>query len=110
MDTTGDIDGSRPRYALEDEVLDPHDPGFMDAVGQAYARQLRPRCLCQPEGVPMYIAHWRPGFLVKRMAGTGAARAPDCGSHEPPLEWSGRGGGRARDSGGCHHRLGQLAG
>lgn len=80
-----------PRYALGDELVSPGSVGFEEALAKGQLRHVRPRCLCQPEGVPMYIARLRDGFIVKRMPFTGHCHAPDCGSYEPPLEMSGRG-------------------
>ena len=80
-----------PRYALGDELVSPRSVGFEEALAKGHLRHVRPRCLCQPEGVPMYIARLRDGFIVKRMPFTGHCHAPDCGSYEPPLEMSGSG-------------------
>jgi hypothetical protein len=75
-----DIDGIR---------LLPTSPGFAEAVERAYGRRRRPRCLCRPEGIEMYIARLADGHIVKRMPGTGDRHAPACPSFEPPLELSG---------------------
>lgn len=91
MDSTGSVDSRPACYAFDDVVLALQSPAFPDAVAEAYAQRLRPRCLCQPRGVPMYIAQWGPTYLIKRMPDTGPAHAPDCGSYQPPVEWSGRG-------------------
>lgn len=80
-----------PRYALGDEVVSPGSVGFEEALARVHLRHGRPRCMCQPEGVPMYIARLGDGFIVKRMPFTGHCHAPGCGSYEPPLEMSGRG-------------------
>lgn len=79
------------QYVLGDEVVSPGSVGFEEALARVHLRHVRPRCLCQPEGVPMYIARLGDGFIVKRMPFTGHCHAPDCGSYEPPLEMSGRG-------------------
>lgn len=80
-----------PRYALGDKVVSPGSVGFEEALAKGHLRHVRPRCLCQSGGVPMYIARLGDGFIVKRMPFTGHCHAPDCGSYEPPLEMSGRG-------------------
>lgn len=65
--------------------------GFTEAVALAYATHRRPRCLCRPEGVEMYVATLGDGFIVKRMPETGCHHAPECPSFESPTEASGRG-------------------
>ncbi|MCX2865357.1 DUF1173 family protein [Paucibacter sp. PLA-PC-4] len=74
---------------IEGQRLLPTSPGFAAAVAQAYGRQRRPRCLCRPEGIEMYIARLAGNYLVKRMPGTGLRHAPACPSYEPPPELSG---------------------
>jgi hypothetical protein len=64
-------------------------PGFTAAIADAHASQRRPRCLCRPEGVEMYVARLGDGYLVKRMPESGNRHAPDCPSFEPPAEVSG---------------------
>ncbi|WP_457324207.1 DUF1173 family protein [Roseateles sp. P5_E11] len=71
--------------------LQPDAPGFADAVAQAYAARRRPRCLCRPEGVEMYVAKLGDGYIVKRMPETGSQHAPGCPSYEGSTEASGRG-------------------
>lgn len=65
--------------------------GFTDAVADAHAAHQRPRCMCQVEGVEMYVARLGDGYIVKRMPDTGSHHAPDCPSYEPPAEFSGLG-------------------
>lgn len=65
--------------------------GFADAVAGAHAARQRPRCMCQGEGVEMYVARLGDGYIVKRMPDTGSDHAPDCPSYEPPAEFSGLG-------------------
>lgn len=64
---------------------------FGDAIAAAHAEHLRPRCLCQVDGVEMYVARLGGGFIVKRMPNTGSQHASDCPSFEPPAESSGLG-------------------
>lgn len=63
--------------------------GLATAVAQAYATSSRPRCLCVPGGVEMYVARYRDGYAVKRMPGTGSRHMPDCQSYEPPEDATG---------------------
>lgn len=65
--------------------------GFADAIADAHAAHQRPRCLCQAEGVEMYVARLGEGYIVKRMPDTGSHHASDCPSYEPPAEFSGLG-------------------
>ncbi|MGD9836135.1 MAG: DUF1173 domain-containing protein [Piscinibacter sp.] len=65
--------------------------GFADAIADAHASHQRPRCLCQAEGVEMYVARLGGGYIVKRMPDTGSHHEPDCPSYEPPAEFSGLG-------------------
>ncbi|MCZ8030828.1 MAG: DUF1173 domain-containing protein [Rubrivivax sp.] len=65
--------------------------GFADAIADAHAAHLRPRCLCQAEGVEMYVARLGEGYIVKRMPDTGRHHASDCPSYEPPADFSGLG-------------------
>lgn len=65
--------------------------GFADAVAEAHAAHQRPRCMCQVEGIEMYVARLGDGYIVKRMPDTGSHHAPDCPSYEPPAEFSGLG-------------------
>jgi hypothetical protein len=69
-------------------------PGFADAVARAHGEHRRPRCLCQRDGVEMYIARLaspNEGFIVKRMPESGHLHAPYCPSYEPPAALSGLG-------------------
>ena len=55
----------------------------------AFGRREHPRCLCCPEGVPMYIARFGERHILKRMPGTGRRHDIDCDSYEPPSGLSG---------------------
>lgn len=57
-------------------------PGFAAAVARAYEAYVRPRCLCVPGGIEMYVARCGDGYAVKRMPGTGNRHRPDCQSFE----------------------------
>lgn len=90
METDTTEPGKGPRYAFELAVLGTDAPDFAAAAARAHQASYRPRCLCRPGGLPMYVAHLGDGFIVKRMPTTGHLHAPDCGSYEPPPELSGR--------------------
>lgn len=92
----------RPTYPLDinGQRLLPDSPGFEPAIARAYAKRQRPRCLCRPEGIEMYIARLERGYVVKRMPESGHRHAPACPSFEPPAELSGIGpllGGAIRE-------------
>ena len=66
-------------------------PKLGHALQQARSAKLRPSCLCQGSGVPMYIAQLGEHLVLKRMPNSGKVHAPDCDSFEPPPELSGLG-------------------
>lgn len=76
-------------FDIEGQRLAPSSPAFAEAVAHAYSRRRRPRCLCRPEGIEMYVARLGEGYIVKRMPQTGNQHAPDCTSFEPPEDLSG---------------------
>jgi hypothetical protein len=78
-------------YEVGGRRFEAASPGFAEAIAEAYATHLRPRCLCMVEGVEMYVARLGDGYIVKRMPKTGSLHAPDCPSYEPPPEASGLG-------------------
>lgn len=78
------------RFSIKGRVLASDDPLLQDALARSYETPERPRCLCVPGGVDMYVAqHQR--FVVKRMPGTGGRHHPGCPSYEPEAQWSGLG-------------------
>ncbi|WP_397536051.1 DUF1173 domain-containing protein [Roseateles sp.] len=81
-------------YEIAGRRFESGSPGFVEALAQAHATRQRPRCLCQPDGVEMYVAR-RVGlsasYIVKRLPDTGSLHAPHCPSYEPPAEYSGLG-------------------
>jgi Protein of unknown function (DUF1173) len=67
---------------------------FPEAIAAAHAAHDRPRCLCRPHGIEMYVARLagpHAGYVVKRMPNTGSQHAPACVSYEPPADVSGLG-------------------
>ena len=73
-----------PIYLLRGQRLTPSDTGFRAAVEAAYAEHRRPLCLCQPDGIPMYVARMGTTFVLKRMPCTGSHHTPACRSHDSP--------------------------
>jgi hypothetical protein len=77
-------------YKFGCELRSVDDPMLADVLVQAYRQNERPRCMCVPGGVEMYIAKHRQ-FVIKRMPGTGPQHHPSCDSYEPEPSDSGRG-------------------
>lgn len=82
---------SHRAYLVGGRRMDTESPGLADAVAEAYAAHGRPRCLCRPGGVEMYVAWSSAGYLLKRMPNTGCQHAADCPSYEPADVTSGLG-------------------
>jgi hypothetical protein len=80
-----------PSFLIGDDRLTEGDARFAHALATAHANRQRPRCLCRPDGVEMYIARLGDGHIVKRMPYTGCQHAPDCPAFEPSPELSGLG-------------------
>lgn len=72
-------------------VGDVHTPESQKLLGKAKSQHLRPLCLCQRPGVPMYIAAAGDELIIKRMPGTAATHHHRCRSWLPPDELSGYG-------------------
>jgi len=58
------------RYFIKGRTFAAADPGLQDALSRIYGSSERPRCMCVPGGVEMYIAK-HAEYLVKRMSDTG---------------------------------------
>lgn len=82
------MDGQR--FAIKDRVIGADDPQLQDALAQVYDTPERPRCLCMPGGVEMYVAR-HSQFVVKRMPDSGSVHHPGCPSYEPEIQQSGLG-------------------
>lgn len=65
-------------YRLGDRDFARADPGFEPALALAYASRLRPRCLCRPEGVEMYVSKLAQHYVLKRMPMTAHRHADHC--------------------------------
>lgn len=64
---------------------------WLQALETAYKTKTRPLCMCQIDGVPMYVAKIQGNHVLKRMPNTGNRHAATCDSFEPPPELSGLG-------------------
>ena len=78
------------RLAIRGRVWRAGEPGIQEALAAVYGTPERPRCLCMPGGVEMYVAHFRQ-FVVKRMPNAGDQHHVLCGSFEPEVAQSGLG-------------------
>lgn len=78
------------RFSVKGRVIGADDPQLQIALAHVHETPERPRCLCVPGGVEMYVAHHRH-FVVKRMPETGSRHHPGCPSYEPELQQSGLG-------------------
>lgn len=78
------------RFSIKGRILDADDPQLQSALAHVHETPERPRCLCVPGGVEMYVAHHRQ-FVVKRMPESGSRHHPGCPSYEPELQQSGLG-------------------
>ena len=78
------------RFAVLGRTWAADDPALQEALAQVHESAERPRCLCVPDGVPMYVARHRR-YLVKRMPETGKRHHPSCPSYEPDGACSGLG-------------------
>jgi hypothetical protein len=54
------------------------DPDFEAALALAYATRLRPRCLCRPGGIEMYVSRLANHYLLKRMPMSALQHAEHC--------------------------------
>lgn len=78
------------RFAIRGRVWQCADPGLQEALAQIHDSAERPRCLCMPGGIEMYVARHHQ-LLVKRMPDTGKSHHPLCPSYEPDNAYSGLG-------------------
>jgi hypothetical protein len=78
------------RFSIRGKVWQAEEAGFHEALGAIYGTPERPRCLCMPGGIEMYVAQLRE-FVVKRMPNTGDRHHPRCPSFEPEAAQSGLG-------------------
>lgn len=78
------------RYFVKGRIYAAGDPGLRDGLTRVYGSSERPRCMCVPGGVEMYIAK-HAEYVVKRMPDTGHQHHPTCLSFEPEPGTSGLG-------------------
>ncbi len=90
MSTRQCAEGDSQRFSIKGRVVDASAPDMQDLLAHVYETPERPRCLCVPGGVEMYVARHRQ-FVVKRMPETGCRHHPSCPSFEPEWQQSGLG-------------------
>ena len=90
MPTRQGAEGDSQRFSIKGRVVDASAPDMQDMLAHVYETPERPRCLCVPGGVEMYVARHRQ-FVVKRMPETGCRHHPSCPSFEPEWQQSGLG-------------------
>ena len=78
------------QYLIGGVRLRPTDAAWQQALESAYARGIKPLCLCRQGGLPMYIARYDQLF-IKRLPDTGHRHHPTCPSYEQPASQSGLG-------------------
>ncbi|MEQ1803786.1 MAG: DUF1173 family protein [Burkholderiaceae bacterium] len=76
------------RYFIKGRIYPAGDQGLQDGLARVYGSSERPRCMCVPGGVEMYIAK-HAEYVVKRMPDTGNQHHPTCPSFEPEPGTSG---------------------
>ena len=76
-------------YLVNGRHVDQDDAAFPSEMAMAHLRHARPRCLCRPDGIEMYVAKARNKLVLKRMPYTGPSHAPLCRSFaaDIPLAW-----------------------
>lgn len=78
------------RYLIKGQTLAASDARLKDALARVYESSERPRCMCVPCGVEMYVAK-HAEFVIKRMPDTGRLHHVTCPSFEPEPGTSGLG-------------------
>ncbi len=76
------------RYFIKGRTYNCADPQLQEGLSRVYGASERPRCMCVPGGVEMYIAK-HADYVVKRMPDTGRLHHPTCPSFEPEPGTSG---------------------
>lgn len=77
------------QYKINETLISTDSPNFQTILAKAYQQNLRPYCLCRPNGIEMYIAKINGQYVIKRMPNTGQTHSINCASYEVPSELSG---------------------
>ncbi|MPQ55142.1 DUF1173 domain-containing protein [Duganella sp. FT27W] len=78
-------------YKIGGATVEKGDHNFETLLAAAYGARQRPKCLCRPGGVDMYVARIDERYVIKRMPYSADDHDPVCTSYEPPPELSGLG-------------------
>jgi hypothetical protein len=78
------------RFLIKGRTYASNDPELQDALVRVYDTLERPRCMCVPGGIEMYVAKHRQ-YVVKRMPDSGPQHHATCISYEPEFGQSGLG-------------------
>jgi len=78
-------------FSLSGRRFSEDDSKIQILLKASHAKSLRPRCLCQDDGIEMYIARFNDEFLIKRMPGSAQTHAISCSRYEFPNSLSGKG-------------------
>ncbi|MES2260927.1 MAG: DUF1173 family protein [Pseudomonadota bacterium] len=78
------------RFLIDGCIYAASDARLQNILARIYESAERPRCMCIPGGIEMYVAKHRL-LLIKRMPETGARHHPSCPSYESELGQSGLG-------------------
>lgn len=84
-------------YRIGDQLVEKNSPEFERMLASIHNTKDRPFCMCQPQGVEMYVIRLDGRYYIKRMPSTGGDHSPGsvsvsaCSSYEPPAELSGLG-------------------
>jgi Protein of unknown function (DUF1173) len=84
------VEPAGQRFAIRGRVWEAEDAGLQDALALIHGTSERPRCLCVPGGVEMYVARLRH-YVIKRLPNGGSRHHPRCDSFEPESSLSGLG-------------------
>lgn len=79
------------QYFIKGRRVNADDHSLQEALATIYGTPERPRCMCQPGGVEMYIARLGDYYVVKRLPDKGSLHHPSCPSFEPDPSVSGLG-------------------
>lgn len=78
MSTAERNDVTTACYQIGERSYARADPDFETALALAYATRLRPRCLCRPGGIEMYVSRLANHYLIKRMPLSATEHAEHC--------------------------------
>lgn len=76
-------------FRFNQTPIDSNLNNFQAVLARAYQQNVRPFCLCKPDGIEMYIAKINEQYVIKRMPNTGKQHSINCDSYEVPAELSG---------------------